>query len=34
VRPLIIRLGLRDVMNPDFQGRYGANLGATGSRLE
>lgn len=34
VRPLIIRLGLRDVMNPDFQGQYGANLGASGSRFE
>ena len=33
-RPLIIRLGLRDVMNPDFEGQYGANLAGTEARLE
>jgi hypothetical protein len=34
LRPLIIRLGLRDIMNPDFEGQYGANLTSTGQRLE
>ena len=33
-RPLIIRLGLRDVMNPDFEGQYGGNLAATVARFE
>src|SRR5205085_4182137 len=33
-RPLIIRLGLRDVMNPDFEGQYGGNLAGTEARLE
>ena len=26
LRPLIIRLGLRDIINPDFEGQYGASL--------
>ena len=34
LRPLIIRLGLRDIMNPDFEGQYGANLTSAGHRLE
>ncbi len=34
LRPLIIRLGLRDVMNPDFEGQYGANLAGSEARLQ
>jgi predicted acylesterase/phospholipase RssA len=33
-RPLIIRLGLRDVMNPDFEGQYGANLVGKEARFD
>jgi len=33
-RPLIIRLGLRDAMDPDFERQYGANLAATAPRFE
>ena len=34
LRPLIIRLGLRDIMNPDFEGQYGASLAPGSQRLE
>ncbi len=34
LRPLIIRLGLRDIMNPDFEGQYGANLSGSEARLQ
>ena len=34
LRPLIIRLGLRDIMNPDFEGQYGASLSSSSQRLE
>jgi predicted acylesterase/phospholipase RssA len=33
-RPLIIRLGLRDVMNPDFEGQYSANLVGKEARFD
>jgi len=33
-RPLIIRLGLRDAMDPDFERQYGGNLAATAPRFE
>jgi predicted acylesterase/phospholipase RssA len=33
LRPLIIRLGLRDIMNPDFEGQYGAYLAKHEARL-
>jgi predicted acylesterase/phospholipase RssA len=34
LRPLVVRLGLRDVMNPDFEGTYGANLSGAEARLQ
>ena len=34
LRPLIIRLGLRDIMNPDFEGQYGASLAPVRQRLD
>jgi predicted acylesterase/phospholipase RssA len=34
VRPLIIRLGLRDIMDPDFEGQYVANLVGKEARFD
>lgn len=33
-RPLIIRLGLRDVMSPDFEGQYSGNLVGKEARFD